>query len=212
MTERTVGVDLPLHGDLVSLIPMESGHIHPLWEATDGGHESYRFTLVPTDLDGMTAYVDSALKERDAGSGLPFVLLNRDGRVVGSTRFRCIERWPATSVRPSVTVAEIGGTWLSVEAQRTGVNAEAKLLLLDYAFGPMDAYRVSLMTDYRNERSRRAIERIGAIFDGVLRGHMPAFDGAVRDSAIYSILRSEWPELRTSLQQRIWKVKNAPNE
>ncbi|WP_218003530.1 GNAT family N-acetyltransferase [Nocardia concava] len=191
---------------------MESEHIHALVDAAKGGEESYRFTLVPTDLEGMTAYVDNALQERDAGLGIPFVLVDRTGVVVGSTRFRNIEHWPATSVRPPVTVAEIGGTWLSVEAQRTGVNAEAKLLLLDYAFGPMDAFRVSLMTDSRNDRSRKAIERIGATFDGVLRGHMPAFDGGVRDSATYSILRSEWQELRASLQQRIRKLNHAPNE
>jgi RimJ/RimL family protein N-acetyltransferase len=97
---------------------------------------------------------------------------------------------------------EIGSTWLTEEAQRTAVNTHAKLLMLTHAFEGWEVRRVMLKTDARNMRSRTAIERLGARFDGVLRAHMPAFDGAVRDTAFYSILAAEWPDVRTGLRER----------
>jgi RimJ/RimL family protein N-acetyltransferase len=100
-------------------------------------------------------------------------------------------------------VAEIGGTWLAPRVQRTPVNTEAKLLMLAHAFEVWRVRRVSLKTDARNERSRRAIERLGARFDGVLRAHMPAADGGLRDSAFYSILDAEWPAVRETLRSRL---------
>jgi len=193
----------PLHGDLVSLVPMTHEHIEPLLHATENAHDSYRYTLVPTDPAGMTAYVARAMEDHEAGVSIPLVLVRHDGTVVGSTRFGDIEHWPATPARPAVTVAEIGCSWLAAAAQSTGIYAEAKLLMLDHAFGDMQALRISFTTDARNHRSRGAIERIGATFDGIMRSHLPAADGGIRDSAFYSILRRDWQYLRPALQRRV---------
>jgi RimJ/RimL family protein N-acetyltransferase len=131
------------------------------------------------------------------------------GRLVGSTRFLNIEfwTWPEGNAhqrgveRPDAV--EIGATWLAAETQRTPINTEAKLLMLGHAFDRWRVHRVSLMTDARNERSRNAIMRLGARFDGVLRAARPASDGAIRDTAAFSILESEWPAIRAKLQARL---------
>jgi RimJ/RimL family protein N-acetyltransferase len=115
--------------------------------------------------------------------------------VVGSTRFGNIERWSSDAI----DAVEIGWTWLAASAQRTAVNTEAKILMLDHAFGVWRVKRVTLKTDARNARSRAAIARIGGKLDGILRAHMPAADGGVRDSAVFSILAAEWPAHRARL-------------
>lgn len=203
-------MEFPLCGDLVQLVPMRPEHIKPLLAAAQTGGDTFRYTWVPTDLAGMTAYVDDGVRDTETGVSISLVLLNSGGDVVGSSRFRNIEHWPATATRPAVTVAEIGGTWLAAHAQRTGINPESKLLMLDYAFEHLDAVRVSFMTDARNERSRRSIESTGASFDGVLRAHMPAFDGGIRDSAFYSIVQTDWPALRVPLRRRIRGLVGKP--
>jgi RimJ/RimL family protein N-acetyltransferase len=109
-------------------------------------------------------------------------------------------RGPAPSDDTPPTVAEIGGTWYAASAQRTVVNTECKLLLLSYAFDTWGVLRVTMKTDTRNERSRVAILRIGARFEGIRRVHAPAVDGAVRDTAYYSIVAAEWPEVRARLE------------
>ena len=121
-----------------------------------------------------------------------------------------IERWKWTDAgnplqrrRPEFADAlEIGSTWLAKPAQRTAVNTHAKLLMLTHAFEVWEVRRVMLKTDARNVRSRNAIERLGAKFDGVLRAHMPAFDGGVRDTAFYSIVATEWPTVKAALAKR----------
>ena len=131
------------------------------------------------------------------------------GVVVGCTRLFNIEFWPWPSgnanqrgaERPDV--AEIGWTWLAAAAQRTPINTEAKLLMLAHAFDHWRVHRVSLMTDARNQRSRNAILRLGARFDGVLRAARPASDGAIRDTAAFSILEAEWPVVRANLEARL---------
>jgi RimJ/RimL family protein N-acetyltransferase len=131
------------------------------------------------------------------------------GRVVGATRFFNIEfwPWPPDNVnqrgvdRPDVV--EIGWTWLAAAAQRTPVNTEAKLLMLAHAFDHWRVHRVSLMTDARNQRSRNAILRLGARFDGVLRAARPASDGTIRDTAAFSILEEEWRAVRANLEARL---------
>ena len=137
-------------------------------------------------------------------------------RVVGSTRFLDLEvfRWPPpwppgvgrgpvpSDGQPPV-VAEIGSTWLAPSAQRTGVNAECKLLMLRHAFDVWSVLRVTLKTDARNQVSRDAIERLGATFEGVRRAHSPASDGSIRDTAYYSILRPEWPAVCDRLQRQV---------
>ena len=141
---------------------------------------------------------------------MPFATVDRKAnRVVGSTRFGNIEFWawpPGNRHQRGEhlpDVVEIGWTWLAGSAQRSGINTEAKLLMLGHAFEHWHVHRVSLMTDARNSRSREAIERLGARFDGVLRAARVASDGGIRDTAAYSILDSEWPAVKNTLQARI---------
>ncbi len=207
---ETVATPVTLEGRFVRLEPLGVAHIPGLVAAADGSRDTYGFTLVPTDEAEAHAYVANALAEQEAGRALPFATIDRAaGRVVGSTRLFNIEYWPwpAGNVnqrgaeRPDVV--EIGWTWLAASAQRTPINTEAKLLMLAHAFDEWRVHRVSLMTDARNQRSRNAILRLGARFDGVLRAARPASDGTIRDTAAFSILDSEWPAIRTRLSTRL---------
>ncbi len=151
----------------------------------------------------MRQYVDSALAGHNLGAILPFAVIQRStGNAVGSTRFGNIEYWDWPEDSPYQRgehlpdVVEIGWTWLAPEAQRTGINTESKLLMLTHAFETWMVHRVSFRTDSRNERSRAAIERIGATLDGVVRAASIAYDGAIRDTAYYSIIESEWPAVK----------------
>jgi N-acetyltransferase len=188
-----------LRGRVVRLVPLSLDHVPALVAAANEGRATYDFTLVPDRTDTMAAYVALALDEQQTGRTVPYATFERD-RVVGSTRFLDLEYWQSPSV-PSV--AEIGSTWLAASAQRTGVNTEAKYLMLSHAFETWQVHRVTFKTDARNERSRRAIERIGAQFEGVRRGHRLATDGTIRDSAYYSIVASEWPEVKQRLRARL---------
>jgi RimJ/RimL family protein N-acetyltransferase len=141
------------------------------------------------------------LEDERAGCALPFVTtLSEGARVVGSTRFLDLDDW-GEGWTPKV--GEIGATWLAPSVQRTAVNTEAKLLMLRHAFDVWEVERITLKTDARNARSRAAIERIGAQFEGIRRAHVPASDGGARDSAYYSIIRREWPEVRAGLERRL---------
>ncbi|MGL6234590.1 MAG: GNAT family N-acetyltransferase [Segniliparus sp.] len=193
-----------MQGPIARLVPLAEAHVPQLVEAAAAGRDTFRFTGVPAGETAMRAFVARALAEQKAGDSLPFAIVDRrEDRVVGTTRFFEIERWEATDVRPSAAVAEIGHTWLAASVQGTGVNTGAKLLMLDHGFGVLGLIRVSFRTDARNARSRRAIEKLGARFEGIRRAHMPAFDGGVRDSAFYSILREEWPLVRPALAGRV---------
>jgi RimJ/RimL family protein N-acetyltransferase len=195
---------LTLEGRLVRLEPLTLGHLPVLLELAQA--EDYPLTTVPKSAEGMRVYIQSALDEQARGNALPFVTVDRrSGRAVGSTRFGNFEywKWPAGSplARPGLPDAvEIGWTWLAPWAQRSGVNTEAKLLQLTHAFEVWGVRRVSLKTDARNRRSRRAIERLGAGLDGVLRAHLPAADGGIRHSAMYSLLLEEWPRVKARLE------------
>lgn len=202
-----------LRGDVVRLDPLDLADVDGLLVAAGEDRGSYGYTFIPSTPDEMHHYVLSALEDERTGWALPFVVrLSESERIVGSTRFLDLAYWTAVLSwppgRPSPgghgvpNVAEIGSTWLSASAQRTGVNTEAKLLMLSHAFETWDVARVTLKTDARNERSRRAIERIGARFEGIRRAHVPATDGSVRDTAYYSILRDEWPAVRDDLVAR----------
>jgi len=197
---------LTLADSVVTLSPLAPEHAEALWRTCSAVRETYSLTSVPASELAMRQYIDVALADRARGVAVPFVTRDtRTNRVVGSTRFMSIERWPwpggkASEVRPErVDAVEIGATWLAPEAQRTGINTHAKLLMLTHAFEVLDVLRVTLKTDARNARSRRAIERLGARLDGVLRAHMPGFDGAVRDTVFYSIVKAEWPSVREGL-------------
>ena len=185
---------------------MSIDHVPALVRAATQSRATYDLTDVPSDEPRMRRYVDTALSLREAAKTLPFTTIARaTGNVVGSTRFGNIEFWNWPAGNPHQRgerlpdVVEIGWTWLSPEAQRTGINTEAKLLMLTHAFESWMVHRVSFQTDSRNERSRAAIERLGARFDGVVRAVSIAYDGAIRDSAIYSILDSEWPQVKDRL-------------
>ena len=182
---------------------MSIDHLPALVRAATQSRATYDLTDVPSDELGMRRYVDTALSGRELGRVLSFTTIDRaTGKVVGSTRFGNIEFWNWPAGNPHQRgerlpdVVEIGWTWLSLDAQRTGINTEAKLLMLTHAFESSLVHRVSFRTDSRNERSRAAIERLGAPFDGVFRAVSIAYDGAIRDSAVYSILDAEWPEVK----------------
>lgn len=199
--------DLTLSGRRVRLEPLSLAHVRGLVVAASESRETYGLTRVPDGAEAMGRWVQVALGERERGLSVPFVTVDlARGAVVGSTRFLNIETWTWASgerARPVPAVpfeaAEIGATWLAASAQRTAVNTEAKLLMLTHAFEVWRLRRVNLKTDARNARSRTAIERLGARLDGVLRAHMPSSDDRVRDTALYSILASEWPSVREHL-------------
>ena len=201
-----VGV-VTLRDDVVTLEPLAPEHAVGLLQAATGRRDTFGLTYVPATADAMRAYLEAAFAEASRGVSLPFATRDsKTGRVVGSTRFMNIERWTwvdgsALQRSPEYADAvEIGSTWLAPEAQRTGINTHAKLLMLTHAFDAWEVRRVTLKTDARNVRSRAAIERIGGRLDGILRAHMPAADGTERDTALYSILRTEWPAVRERLR------------
>jgi N-acetyltransferase len=199
-----------LENRFVRLEPLTSSHVPRLLEIAQRAPDAYTLTSVPPTLEGMTKYVNAALEARAHGNALPFATVDlSSGRVVGSTRLANLERWawapgnPNAKTDGSPDAAEIGWTWLAPEAQRTPVNTAAKLLVLEYAFSTWRVRRVTLKTDARNERSRNAILRIGAQFEGILRAHVPAADGGIRDSAMFSILESEWAEVKARLEGKL---------
>ena len=188
--------DITLEGELVRLEPLTLAHSHAMVAAASSDRSTFGLTSVPNgDLPSVEQYINAALEQHNRGEGLAFATIRRaDDQLVGSTRFMSAEYWHPIGESPRATpiAVEVGYTWLVAAAQRTGINAEAKVLMFDYAFDSLRVERVSLKTDARNERSRRNIERAGATFDGVLRRHKPASDGGFRDSAMYSLLREEW--------------------
>jgi RimJ/RimL family protein N-acetyltransferase len=202
---------LTLTGRHVRLVPLRPEHAPLLIAAANESRATYGLTLMPEDLAGMATYVAAALADQERGESLPFAVCDGTGAPVGSTRFMSIEhwRWPGPPPEPLPTgpdAVEIGYTWYAERVQRTAVNTEAKLLLCTHAFEQWRVRRVLWKTDARNERSRAAIMRLGARFDGVLRAHRPGADGTVRDTAFFSMLASEWPEAKAALLARLERV------
>ena len=177
--------------------------------AANEDRESFRFSTAPGTEAAMSAWVQAALNGQEAGREVPFATYSRaHGRVVGSTRFYELEFWQWPSQDPSrrgqyPDACLIGYTWLGAAAQRSACNTEAKLLMLSHAFEAWEVQRVAFRTDSRNERSRSAIERLGARFEGIRRAERLGADGAVRDSAFYSILAAEWPAVKQRLVERL---------
>jgi RimJ/RimL family protein N-acetyltransferase len=154
-----------------------------------------KVTAVPGP-ETVGQYLQTALAGRRAGTVLPFVIARLDsGRIVGSTRFWKIDRLNRK--------LEIGHTWLSASVQRTGVNTEAKYLLLTHAFEVLGALRVQFTTDVLNERSRAAILRLGAVQEGIIRNERIMPDGRIRDSVRFSIIASEWPQVKAGLERKL---------
>lgn len=191
-----VWTDIPtLSGEHVTLEPLSLRHVEGLQHAAaDGELWTLWFTSVPTP-EATTAFVQSALNAHAAGTALPFAVLDKHGNVLGTTRFY--------ELSVEHRRVRIGHTWYAQRAQRTPVNTETKLLLLRYAFEHMHVQCVQLLANRLNTVSRRAIERLGAQLDGILRRHMLDKNGDSRDSAVYSITDYDWPAIRKNLQARL---------
>ena len=178
----------------VCVEPLRPEHAPDLW-AIGQDEETWRWMSTAAWRSPVEAarWVSGALEAQRKGTRVPFVIRRRsDGRVVGSTSY--------LDVRPPERAVEIGFTWLAPEACRSVVNTATKLLLLMHAFEELRAGRVQLKTDARNVRSQRAIERLGALREGVLRRHMRLHDGFVRDTVFYSVLAEEWPAVKARLE------------
>jgi N-acetyltransferase len=194
-----------LIGRHVELIPLAPDLIADLTAAAAIERSTYDFTEVPDSGEAMTDYVAWLLGQRDRNEAVPFVQrIPASGRIVGCTRLMELRWWRG---RPDPDEVEIGGTWLAADVQRTAVNTEAKLLLLTHAFEQWNVDRVALATDERNERSREAITRLGATFEGTLRSHrpskVPGEDGMARNTALFSITATEWSAVRKTLSDRL---------
>ncbi len=184
-----------LTGDRVTLEPLSQDHAEGLAAAARDG-ELWRlwYTSVPSP-EGMRGEIDRRLGLHAAGSMLPFTVRRNDtDAVVGMTTFMHVD---AKTRR-----VEIGSTWLARSAQRTGLNAEAKLLLLTHAFDVLQCVAVEFRTHWHNLQSREAIARLGAKQDGVLRSHQRMPDGSLRDTVVFSIVEAEWPAVRSGLRHR----------
>jgi RimJ/RimL family protein N-acetyltransferase len=200
--------DLTLQGRHVRLEPLSLAHVSALCAAAGGPRETYRLTFVPEGEKAMRRYVEEAVALRAGGAAVPFATVRvADARVVGSTRFGNLEywRWPqgARSAPQPPDAVEIGWTWLAADAQRTALNTEAKLLMLEYAFEQLGVRRVEFKTDAQNARSSAALAALPAQFEGVFRKHVVLADGSPRDSAYYSVIDDEWPEVRANLERRL---------
>jgi RimJ/RimL family protein N-acetyltransferase len=194
-----------LSGEHIRLEPLTQRHVDGLAAAASVDPSLYKLSPVPQGSNEATRYVDTAVAWREAGRALPFAIVRLlDGIVIGSTRFFDIERWAWPQSHPrhghAVDCCEIGYTWLTSSAIRTKANTEAKFLMLQHAFEAWQALRVCLHTDARNQRSRAAIEPIGGNFEGILRAHRMAADFIPRDSVRYSIIATEWPEVKEKLR------------
>lgn len=187
-----------LEGNTVRLEPIRREHWAPLWEvAKDSVGEIFRW--IPYSMrtaDDFERWADKALAEQASGESLVFLTLERSsGRAIGSTRFMNVDR---ANCR-----VEIGSTWIAPAWQRTAINTEAKYLMIRHAFEQWGCMRVELKTDALNQKSRNAILRIGAKEEGTLRRHLVTWTGRVRDTVYFSILDSEWPDVKARLEERL---------
>ena len=193
-----------LSGRVVRVEPLAFGHVDGLVAAAAENRDTFGFTSVPHGRDGVVAYVDEILDATRSGQAIGFAQVRVEGgAVVGATRYLSFRSAPGAALPYAV---EIGGTWLAASAQGTGINTEAKLLLLSHTFDVWHVGRVDFKTDARNERSRAALAAIGATFEGVLRNwqpsHAPGEAGRLRDSAMYAIADDDWPGVRAHLLAR----------
>lgn len=195
---------MTLTGSRVRLEPLSTDHVADLHAAASADRSTFDLTWVPDGLDATEAYVAALRAEHAAGLVLPFAQIDsRTGLAVGCTRYLDLRWWRGRDVPDEV---EIGGTWLARSAQGTGINTEAKFLLLRHAFEVYDAWRVQIVTDARNARSRGGIESIGATFEGILRNHRLVADTETpspRQAAVYSVISDEWPDVRSRLLAKI---------
>jgi N-acetyltransferase len=187
---------VPLEGSLAALEPLRPEHADDLWRAAQAPEIWRWLAHVGSSRDYFDHWFDLSMEAHgEGGEGVFATRDRRNGEIVGSTRY--------LAVRPADRALEIGWTWLNPSAWRTGINVEAKLLMLAHAFEDLECVRVELKTDARNERSRAAMAAIPAQFEGVLRNHMIVPDVGLRDSAYYSVIDAEWPTVRASLERRL---------
>jgi RimJ/RimL family protein N-acetyltransferase len=203
--------NLLLSGEQIRLEPLDYCHVDGLVAASAADPSLYLWSPVPQGKSEAKAYIETALAWRGAGSAVPLAVVRlQDETVIGSTRFWNIERWLWPQGHPrcgfALDACEIGYTWFTGSAIRTKANTEAKMLMLTHAFETWRVLRVCLHTDARNQRSRIAIERIGAKFEGILRAHRMAADFTPRDSVRYSIVAAEWPSVKDRLNQLLNRV------
>lgn len=200
-----------LSGRLIRLEPLSLDNVDALVAAATENRSNYAFTRVPENQAEMTAYIAAALAQQRRGRALAFAI-HHNGRIVGSTRFLNLVYWDLTAPwsrtetskgQRTPDAADIGYTWLAASAQRAGLNTECKLLMLTHAFETWEVQRVTVKTDVLNMASRKAIEALGARFEGIRRAEYLRADGSVRDSAYYSILHTEWPQLQLRLSARL---------
>ena len=189
-----------LTGQWVALEPLRREHEAELLEAArDGDLWDLWYTSVASPTE-VLSYIDRAIEQRDTQHAMPFVVRRRDdGRIVGSTRYM--------NVDPVNRRVEIGSTWYSKSVQRTGINTECKHLLLKHAFEQLHCIAVEFRTHILNTQSRRAIERLGAKLDGILRNHLRMPNGTLRDTCVYSIIESEWPTINAHLRWQMTKPR-----
>ncbi|MGB5600541.1 MAG: GNAT family protein [Thiothrix litoralis] len=196
-----------LEGRFINLEPLTEQHIPDLlYAARDERLWHYMFYGNLAEREPMEAFIHNAIRLREAGTDLPFAVIHKaTGRAIGSTRFRdiCLKHMKL----------EIGGTWYETEHQRSGVNLESKYLLMRHAFETFGTLRVQFKTDIRNERSRQSLEKLGAVQEGVLRRSAIMPDGLIRDTAVYSILDTEWGMVKQRLEARMQRnsVSNHQN-
>jgi len=189
-----------LEGEIVRLEPLLMDYIEDLYIIAQDPEIWRYMPLNPgRSRADMVAWIRNALQGQQDGTDLPFVIIERaTNRVVGATRFM--------NISSRDRGVEIGWTWLARDARRTGINTECKYLLLRHAFEHLGAVRVQLKTDSRNEVSQRAIERLGATKEGTLRNHMLLSSGYYRDTIFYSIISSEWPEVKVRLEEKMQPI------
>ncbi|MGB8196442.1 MAG: GNAT family protein [Acidimicrobiales bacterium] len=198
-------LSVTLTGRHVTLTPLSIEDVPGLVHAASGDRSTYGWSIVPATIEEATDVVRRLVTEAEERTAVPFVTRRSDTHeIIGMTRFLTL-RWFFDRDVPDAV--EIGGTFLTADAQRTVANTEAKLLMMTHAFDVWGVRRVDLKTDERNVRSRRAIERIGGQFEGVLRNWQAAQvdgeQGMTRNSAMYSILDTEWPDVRERLEARL---------
>jgi len=201
--------DFALEGRYVRLEPLAFHHLEGLVAASAVDPSLYRWSPIPQGKIEAAKYIETALAWKNAGTAAPFAIIRQNDEVViGSTRFWNIEYWSWPQGHPlhdrtTPDACEIGYTWFTRSAIRTAANTESKLLMLTHAFEVWDILRVCFHTDARNERSRAALLRIGAQFEGILRSHRVAADFIPRDSVRFSILITEWPSVKERLQSLV---------
>ena len=183
---------ITLEGQAVSLIPFALDHVSALAQVAKDEEVWRHLSTSLATIEQVRAFGEHAIRERDAGNAVPFTIVERaSGRPVGCTRY--------FDIRPEHRNLEIGYTWLARSVWRTRVNTEAKFLLLQNAFEKRGCIRVQFCTDVRNERSRKAIGRLGAQQEGILRQQRIVRGGTLRDSVVFSVLDREWPEVKLRL-------------